>query len=342
MLESWGGSTGAITVVDPYGQRRLLTVLEGVTGGEHIRCSADGSWLLLDSSGSRSWLIDSATGQWLDLPVENVAWWPLAPSTLLTLDNETKPTPTPRLYNLETAAFTESFPALQLVGADQTDPDLLDCYGVSVSPDGTELLVGSRVGITHAYQQQHGSRQRVARVNLASGDGALVGPIFLDGEHELETEHGDFRWLGRQPVHHEVTLHADLQARLQPANRDSERSERNRQRSAYDARQVAGLALQHEATVLRERPETTDPSPYMPEIIRGLVALYDLSPELWPPFEAWIGDIEDWIQVAFDHDLLDGRPEDAWRKFSIAAEALQNGTPDAINWHELPWLTHAH
>jgi hypothetical protein len=342
MFESWGGSTGAITVVDPWGQRRLLTLVEDVTGGEHIRYSSDGTWLLLDSSGSRSWLVDSTTGQWLDAPVDNVAWWPLAPSTLLTLDNETKPAPTPRLYSLETAAFTKSFPALQLVGVDQTDPDLLDCYGVSVSPAGTELLVGSRVGITHAYQQKHGSRQRVARVNLATGHGALVWPIFLDGDHELETEHEDFRWLGRRPVHQSVTLHADLLARVQPAKEmDSERGERNLQRAAYDARQVAGLALQHAKTVLRERPQTTDPSPYMPEVIRGLVALHDLSPDLWPPFGEWIGNIKDAIQLALDHGLLAGRPEDAWRKFSTAAEALQNSTPQFINWHELPWLTYA-
>jgi hypothetical protein len=129
-------------------------------------------------------------------------------------------------------------------------------------PDGTELLVGSRVGITHDYQKVHGSRQRVARVDLRTGHGALVWPIFLDDELELELEreHDDFRWL-RRPPHQPVTLHPDLAAQLQPA--DSTDNERNLQRSAYQARQLAGFALQHACDILRQRPDTTDPSPYL-------------------------------------------------------------------------------
>jgi hypothetical protein len=339
MFESWGGSMGAVTVVDPHGERRLLTVIGDVTGGEHIRYSPDGSWLLLDSSGSRSWLIDSVTGQWLDAPVHNADWWPLAPSTLLTLDNDTKPTPTPRLYSLETAAFTRNFPALQLDGAEETPQDLLECYEVAVSPDGSELLVGSGVGITGSYREKHGARLRVARVDLHTGLGALVWPIFLDSEEELEREHNDFRWL-RRPPHQRVTLHPDLAAQVKPPNITED--ERNLERAAYDVRQVAGLALQHAVTILRQHPETTDPSRYMPEIIRGFATLHDLSPELWQPFGDWMSNIKDMMAAPLTHGLLTGRAEDAWRKFSAAAEALRYETAQPIDWHALAWSAHSH
>ena len=335
MFESWS-STAMVTVVDHRGQRRLLTVIDGVAGGEHIRYSPDGSWLLLD--GNRSWLVNAATGQWLETPVNNADWWPLAPSTLLTLDNETKPTPTPRLYSLEEAAFTQAFPALQLAGSDQTDPDLLNCYNVAVSPDGTELLVGSRVGITSAYQREHGSRQRVARVDLRTGHGALVWPIFLDDRHELEREHDDFRWLHR-PAHQSVSLHPDLVAQLRPVN--TAEDPRKPKRGAYDARQIVGLVLQHAVTILRQHPESADPSPYLPEIIRGLVTLHDLSPELWQPIGAWVYSISDGIEIVLSHGSLTGRPEDAWRKFRAAAQALRHEQSQLIDWHAVPWLVAA-
>jgi hypothetical protein len=336
LFESWGGTLGAVTILDPHGQRRLLTTLEGVAGGEHIRYSPDGSWLLVDNSGSRSWLVNATTGQWLKAPVQNVGWWPLAPSTLLTVDNDTEAVSTPRLYNLETAAFTHTFPALRLDGAEQTDPDLLHCFKVAVSPDGTELLVGSRVGITHEYQKVHGSRQRVARIDLRTGHGALVWPIFLNDDHELEREHDDYRWLRRPPCQ-PVTLHPDLAAQLQQANRTD--NERNLQRSAYQARQLAGFALQHAYDILRQRPDATDPSPYLPEIIRGLASLYDLGPELWPPVGEWVDSIAATVKRAVSSGLLTGRPRESWERFSRAVDSLHDDAPQRIDWHALPWLT---
>jgi hypothetical protein len=133
-----------------------------------------------------------------------------------------------------------------------------------------------------------------------------------------------------------VTLHPDLAAQLQPANRTD--NERNLQRSAYDARQLAGFALQHACDILQQRPETTDPSPYLPEIIRGLAALHDLGPDLWPPFGEWTDDIAAMIRRAVSLGLLTGRPREAWQRFSRAVDSLHDDAPHLIDWHALPWL----
>ncbi|MEV6414818.1 hypothetical protein [Kribbella sp. NPDC051718] len=330
MFESWGGSLGSVALIDGGGSHRLLTFIDGVSGGEELRFSPDGGWLLLDG-GSKAWLVEVVTGRWMRAPVENAAWWPLRPATLISVSNEDGSV-VPRLYDLSSAEYVGEFPQLYIEGQGEVDPA---CWGVAVSPGGDELLVGTRAGITAAYQGEHGSRTRAARVTLATGRGQLVWPIFVDDQGELEREHHEFRWLGPVPEL-PVTLAAQLSALLQEPS--SQVPEGDPARYGDEAKQSTGIALDYTVQQLQTDLVASDGAYLMPEIVRGLATLQSYGGEHWDSMSEWATRVAGALEPLVSSGSLSPRNEDAWRVFCSAVRALNAGSPSSIDWAGLPWV----
>jgi hypothetical protein len=329
-FESWGGSLGSVALMDGSGSRRLLTFIDGVSGGEEIRFSPDGSWLLLDG-GSKAWLVEVATGRWTQAPVQNAAWWPLRPGTLVSVSNEAGGG-VPRLYDLASAEYVGEFPQLDIDGQGETDPA---CWGVAVSPTGEELLVGTRAGITAAYQGEHGSRTRAARVTLATGRGRLIWPIFVDDNGELEREHHEFRWLGSVPEL-PVTVGAQLAARLQEPI--GQAAEGDPARYGDEAKQSTGIALEHAVQQLQTDLSASNGAYLMPEIVRGLATLQSYGGEHWDTMSEWATRVAIALEPLVSSGSLSARNEDAWGTFCSTVRALNAGSPALIDWAALPWV----
>ncbi|MEU1899152.1 hypothetical protein ABZ512_12285 [Nocardiopsis dassonvillei] len=315
-----GHSTGAAFVYSPSGERRLLTVLEGITGTERIRFSGDGTWLLI-SGGQKSTLVEIRTGRHLRLEDGNTAWWPSADSTLLSVVHN-EGTATPRLLSLESNTWTHSFPKVLL------DVPLLPSFPhlwyPSVSPDGQEVLVQTPAGVTSDYQSEHGTGHRLARVELATGRGKLVHGVFLDREKRLERDVRESRWTGRAPAR-AVRLGPDLSCGLsEPV---TEHRYLSPGREAGDAEEILLRSLNRAVDLTREG---RDPSYLLPEILAALVPMTH-EHEVWERRSEWVLGLQESTGGLTADGSIKGGAATAWRRYGSAITAIRSGQPELID-----------
>lgn len=321
VLHHLGGSTGAVTVISPTQDRRLLTVLEGISGTESISFSADGSMLLVSSS-NKAFVVDPENGQWIDLGVANVGWWPEASSTLVSIhhaDGRAFPT----LYDLSTNAYTRSFPVIEL------DSPLLETFPYVWMPDvsagASEVLAATPAGVTTDYQQTHGTGAHLIRFNLTTGRGALVSSPFLDSDHTLERDVSEVRWAKRVKNEAAVVLHPDLVAGMREPVTTHDWL--NQGRWADEAEQVLVLSLNVGIDATREGHSFTQ---VLPEILASLVPVAS-DPEVWERQKEWLLGLRDITVNNIAQGQLTGDLAVCWQRFNSAIAAIEAGRPDTID-----------
>lgn len=318
-LEHLGGSTGAVALYDENGQRRLLTIVEGIAGNEPLRFNGDGSWLLI--TGSRtSTIVEISTGRSLQLNVANTAWWPLGESSLFTIEHEGGRA-VPRLFSLATNNHTRTFSEITLNVPMLKDYPYL--WFPSVSPDGREVLVLTPTGVTDEYQREYGTGDRVARVNLADGRGKLLNDPYFNADRSLERDVREVRWTGR-PVGHPVQLHPNLEAKLRDPVTEHEYL--SQARWAHEAEGILISTLNRAI----ELTKAHQPMHHLiPEVLATLVPVAK-APDVWERQSEWLISLQKATSNVNDTPSTNGNAA-AWSAFGSAIAAVQAGRPELID-----------
>lgn len=318
-LEHLGGSTGAVALYDQDGRRRLLTVIDGIAGNEPLRFSGDGSWLLITASRT-STIVEVSTGRSLQLNVANTAWWSFKESSLLTIEHEGGRI-VPKVFNLATNTYTETFSDVTLDVPMLTDYPYL--WFPSVSPNGREVLALTPTGVTDEYQREHGTGDRVARVNLVDGKGKLLNETYFNTERSLERDVREVRWTGRLTAH-PVELHPDLAAELRDPVTVHEYLSPGRWADEVEGILVSTLNRAIELT------KAGQPMHYLlPEILATLIPVAK-TPEVWARQAEWLISVQQGTYNLADGPSAQGNAS-AWRAFGSAIAAIQAGRPDLID-----------
>lgn len=326
VLEFLGSSSSAVAVYPSGGPRRLLTVVEDIAGNEPLHFSGNGEWLLLPTS-NHSTLIEVASGRWTRIDVGNTTWWPITPSTLLTVANENGQS-VPRLFNLTSNAYeAPAFPALTPGFA--MLPAFPYFWSPVVSPDGTTMLVVTPSGVSPEYQREHGAGNHLVEVNLASGRTSLVHQPFLDSAEQLERDVRDARWTGRLP-HVDVRLHPQLEGSLnRPVVSHQYLSP---SRWSDDIEQPLVLTLNKAIGLTKSG---ADPSLLMPEVLTYLSCLAK-SGAAWERQSAWLVGLRETLSDLISRGEIKGPPATTWMNFADSIEAIQAGQSDQLEGRN-PW-----
>jgi hypothetical protein len=314
------GAEGAIVVYGATGVRRVLTVINELSGSERIRFSRDGKWLLV-STWRHTTLIEVESGRWMRLNLGNAQWAGGGESALLTLDNEPDAI-TPRIFSLSKNALAESstpltFDAPQL-------PDFAHASAPAPSADGREVLVLAPVGMAPEVQQVHGTGARLVRVDLASGAGRVVLGTFLDAEEKLERDVQDGRWTthaGPDALDVSPDLLSTLNAPI---------TEHENLNLGWWAQETSQLLV---AAVNRAAARTNDSEDFpelLPEILASLgVIAHDRG--IHGTRADWLRRLKEETGGLVEHGELAGPVAASWRQFGAAVEALEAGQPDLID-----------
>lgn len=320
VLHYYGVSTGGITLVSATGERRLLTVLDGVGGTETIRFSGDGAWLLIWRS-SDSVLVEVATGRNVVLPVANADWWPLDPSMLISIHHaEGRAFPT--LFDLARNGYVQSFPVIEL-----NVPLLKDfpyVWHPTVSPDGSEALALTAAGVDAEYQRTHGAGTHLVRFELATGKGRLVHGAFLDEARELEREASEPRWSGRAAAGPTV-LHPTILALLEDPVTEHDWAQPGRWGDEAEQVLVHTLNLAIERTKRGE-----DVADLMPEVLAYLVPVA-ADPGVWERQSVWLLGLRDTMVDLTAAGTLQGSLAAAWRRYGSAIGAIEAQRLDLVD-----------
>ncbi|WP_174546172.1 hypothetical protein [Nocardiopsis dassonvillei] len=326
MLEFLGFSTGAVSVYEPSGERRVLTVVENLIGSEPVRFSGDGSWLMVLGS-TESTLVEVTTGRRLSLDVGNAGWWPLADAELLSVVHEDG-TAIPRLFSLESNTWTRSFPEITL------DVPLLSSFpylwSPSVSPDGREILVKTPTGVSAEYQREHGAGSHLARVNLETGRGRLLHGAFLNDAQTLERDVEEARWTGRAPTR-PIRLHSDLASRTEAPV--TEHPHLDPAHWAEEAETVLVLSLNR---AIELTGEGRNFSHLLPEILASLAAMAR-APAIWERRSEWLIGLQQATNAKVVHREFTGKTAMAWRTYGSAISAVRAGRPELIDPIAASW-----
>lgn len=319
-LEFLGTSTGAVSVFDDRGVRRVLTVVEEVSGNEPVRFSPDGTWILVCSPWRDTTLIEVATGRHLQLQPTNACWWPLEDSTLLTVQNKDGHA-TPRLFSLNHASYVYDFP--EIILTDPVPEGFGSAWFPHVSPDGSELIVQTIAGVTAEHQGQFGAGCRATRVNLSTGAAHITQSPFLDDSRQLERDVRHHTWVGR-PLKREVELHPDLAELLVPGITEHEHLASSRW--AYDAQQFAMKLLNHAIDCI----ETDEPVALMSDLIAAMETVAQ-DHILWEQMSEWLTNVQQATSTRVTAGLITGDAAAAWVKFGIAKTALDAGRNELVD-----------
>jgi hypothetical protein len=109
--EWWAGIGALVTVDASTGRRTVLGTLEDLGGGERVRFSTDGHYILV-TRWSNPALVDATSGEVMTLALTgDIGWWPsLGASTLIWLDQREEGHGVIRSFDLSTGATEEVRP----------------------------------------------------------------------------------------------------------------------------------------------------------------------------------------------------------------------------------------
>lgn len=324
-LEFLGASAGALARWTPDGQRHVITIVDPVSGNEQLSFSPDGSWLAVSRyDGTR--LVEVSSGRHLVLDLPHATWWPLEPSTMIgvrTVQGRTSAS----LYSLAEANVTGTFPELRI---SEQIPELPHLHGLSVSADGQTLYALGPVGVSAAFLHEHGTGQRVVRIDLGTGFGAPVHGVFLDAEHTFEREVAQVSVAATRPPG-SVILHEDLLARLADPIREHEYLYWTRW--SDEAGQFVDKLL---ATAVAGYEQDRDPGDVMPDLLAAMAA-FCRDPENWGRLRDWATDVAQGSTRAIRDGRLTGSAATSWTTFASAVAALEIGRPDLISPLQAAW-----
>ena len=323
------GSSGCITVFDgATGIRRRLAFIAQISGGETLRFSGDGKWLLLPRQDGAH-LCEVATGRIVRLPLKYCCWWPLADSTLLEIV-ESDGRRVPRLFNLETGTYVHDFPAVWFEGVVTPDADYL--LQPEVSPDGTEVLALSPVGVASEHQGEYGVSPHLVRVSLADGRGHLVVAATLDTPFPTERSVSEARWTGTYP-YREVVLGAALAGQLQAPVLDDPFLAPDRY--SPEAEELLVKSLNRAIALFQDGQ---DVSHLMPTVVMSLNTAF-ADPEIWARQSDWLLGLGSTVASMIENKALSGRDAEVWLLFVIAVARLSQGHVDPFGPLRAAWIS---
>ncbi len=333
VLEKWAADFLVWLIDAETGERRLITILDGLLGDERIRFSPDGEWLLV-ASWSRPILMRTEDGANLILPLEGpTAWWPArSTSSLMVLDQTNLGYPRLAAFDLATGEAAD----LGTINLPR-QPGLPDerhlLSAPEVEPAGDRVLSLTKNGPPPAHQLKHGSRDRVCVIHLGTREVELTEPPFLDGAMVLEREHRAPRWLA-SPLEGPAVVHPSLMASLRPAQ--TELSYEHYESVGEDTRQLAVLGLN---AMVGDDPGSSDPQRLLPEVLRAMVALQQFAPDQLERIESWVDQVADMYGEGVRLGALSPEATDGWTKFNEAWQLIKDGDPDSIPWHRYRFLS---
>ena len=323
VTESLGGSSGALTVRDRNGDRRLLTVLSGIGGYESPRFSADGRWILVDTS-PLSTLVEVETGQSLQSPeIVNASWWPLEGSVLLVLRQDEAKETTPVLYDLRRGRDVHTFPMIRVSPPPLSEYRYHSNHGVS--KDGRYALIGTTSGVTPDFQHEHGTGKRIATLDLTTGYAVVRAVTFLDETQLLELDVRGARWISRAEQTSPTLLHPDLRTLLQPAQIEHEYLSLSRW--ASEAASILQLTLNR---AIQHYEDGEDPGWVMPEVVGSMLAA-SRDPDLWARGREWFGNVARVARVQIQSGRIAGESVRSWNWFTSAFAVADAGQPESID-----------
>lgn len=328
VLHHLGASTFAVTLVEETGARRLLTVVDGLSGAETIRFSPDGAWLLVSSSGD-STLVEVETGRTIALDIANAGWWPGDGSTLIRIHHEDGQAAV-RLFSLADNSETHAYPAIRL------DVPLMEDYpyvwNAGLSADGSQVLATSPAGASGEYQKLHGVGGHLARFELGSGNGALEHPVFIDEGETLERDVTDARWTVQVAASRPTRIHPDLLARLQEPVTEHEWLHPGRW--AREAEQLLVLTLNVAVDRTKAGQGVAD---LLPEILAYLIPV-SADPGIWAEQSDWLVGLRDaTVEVIANGDMSPGLAA-SWRQYGAAIAAIEAGNAELIDIIGAAWV----
>lgn len=322
LVESLGGSTAAAAIRDRNGDRRLLTVLDGIAGYESPRFSADGRWVLVNTFPLAT-LVEVETGCSIQIPgIANACWWPLDGSVLLVLRQDGAKETTPVLYDLKQSRDVHAFPMVRISPPPLSEFRYHSNHGVS--RDGRYALIGTTSGVTPEFQREHGAGTRIAVLDLATGFAAVRTVTFLDETQQLELDVRSARWLSRAESSPTV-VHADLRALMQAAQLEHEYLSPTRW--APEAASILQLALNR---AVRHYEDGEDPGWVMPEIIGSMLTACR-DPETWGRGREWLGNVARVARAQIQAGRIVGESARAWNSYATAFAAADAGRPELID-----------
>jgi hypothetical protein len=325
-LESWGGDSGAVVVLEPDGSRRVLTALNELTGGDRIRFSPDGEWLLV-TTGRVTFVVQYETGRSVQLAMGNAGWWPLDGSVLFGFTTEGD-SQRPTLFSLRENRAVEEFAEVAHTAPSEARW-LNRCFMPEVSPSGEDVLVLTPSGVTAEHQREHGTGSRVALLTLGTGRCEILSDPFYSSA-ELERDQREQRWVST-PSESATELHPDLLL----AEPSSRAGAVERPTVGEDCRQVASVVLGPMAEALDAGRFDFDFSALMPEVVIGLRDTARADADLMSGFEDWLQQLNMFAAVRSRGPLA--AHYSAWREFNSVLTAIGHGQPGSYSATQVLW-----
>lgn len=325
-LESWGGDSGAVVALEPDGSRRVLTTLDELTGGDRVRFSPDGEWLLV-TNGMVTFIVQFQGGRYARIPMGNAGWWPLDGSMLLGFNTQGD-VQRPFLFSLRENRAVEDFPEISHLKP--SDAAWLNtCFSPEASPTGEHVLVLTGSGVTSAHQGQFGTGSRLAMLSLSTGKCELLSDPFITGT-ELERDQREQRW-SRSPAHSATELHADITLE-EPRSRTAAFE---RPTAGEDCRQVASVVLGPMANAFDAGRFDFDFSALMPEAVIGLRDTARTDADLLDSFKDGLQQLNMFAAVRSRGPLA--AHYSAWREFNSVLTAIGHGQPGSYSATQVLW-----
>jgi hypothetical protein len=273
-------------------------------------------------------LIEVESGRWVDSGVANATWWPLADSTLFTIENEIENAiNTPRLFSLAQNKFVHDFPSIALdIPHNQDFPYI---WSPCVKSDGSEVLGETMAGISEEYQRTHGGGVRPVRIDIKTGKGVLAFSPFVDAEQKFERDDREVRWIDcdHNPV--STYLHSDLT--LNEPLTDHKNLSRVNDSNAAESVLVAGLNR------FVEQYQTDNTADLVPPVIAALLSLAK-DGDAWERQREWIISLADGISQAIQNGKITEHNAVAWNYFIESVNAIYHNNIDSITPLDTVWV----
>jgi hypothetical protein len=325
-LSEWWAGVGALVTVDvATGRRTVLGTLTNLGGGERVRFSPDGKFILV-TRWADPVLVDTTSGDVLTLPLNgDIGWWPSrGSSVLIWLDQREEGSGMIRSFDLSTGA-TDAVQPIQYPAASGLAPSRYRLNYPEVDGTGTKVLCGTYFGVRPELQEEHGSRERVSLLDIETG---IVEPLVvphIGGDERLEREHHSWRWLQSTPARSSVALAPAIASTAVPAS--YELTPENYESAADQARNLTIACMR---AMVSDSPDQ-GVALFAPEVLRALGAIQTFAPDRLPELGSWLDEVSEKMPIF----APPGQSQIRWMWFRDGWRSVKSGSTTGIEWRRL-------